>query len=103
MLHAQQVADAARAVLGHGPEWAVNQQFGTKGARPHTAFGFAHVSVARADVHHAADAPTVFGRKGPRVDICVGQCIGVKHTEKSDAVKGVVNQHAVEQHLVLDG
>ena len=103
VLHAQQVADAARAVFGHGPEWTVNQQFGTKGARPHTAFGFAHVSVARADVHHAADAPTIFGGKGPRVDVRVGQRVGVKHTEKSDAVKGVVNQHAVEQHLVLDG
>ena len=103
VLDAQQVADAACAVLRHALERSVDEQLGAEGARPHLAFRLAHVAVAGADVHHRADASTVFGREGACVDVGVGQGVRVEHTEQPNAVEGVVDQHAVEQDLVLDG
>ena len=103
VLDAQQVADAACAVLRHALQRAVDEQLGTEGARPHLAFCLAHVAVACADVHHRADASSVLGREGARVDVGVGQGVRVEDAEQPDAVEGVVDQHAVEQDLVLDG
>ena len=103
VLDAQQVADAACAVLGHALQRPVHEQLGAEGTRPHLAFCLAHVAVAGADVHHRADASAVFGRESTSVDVGVRQGVRVEDAEQPDAVEGVVDQHAVEQDLVLDG
>ena len=78
-------------------------QFGAERTRPYAALGFHLIAIARLDVHHRRNAPTEFRAETTGVDVGIGNDIRIKHTEQADAVEGIVHDHAVEQHFVLDG
>ena len=61
VLDAQQVADAARTVLRHLAKRSVHEQLGPKRTGTHAALGLAHVAIACANVHDAANPSAVFG------------------------------------------
>ena len=95
VLDAQEITDPAGAVLGHGTERTVDQQLRAKGTGPHFSFCLAHVPIARPDVHDRTDAASVFGRECACVNIRIGQGVGIKDAEQANAVKCVVDEHAV--------
>ena len=103
VLQTQQVTDAPRVVFRHGAQGTIQKNFGSKRTGSHLTFHFPHVAILGSDVHDGTDAPAVFGRKRPRVHIGVRKGIGVEHAEQTNAMEGVVDQHAVQKDLVLDG
>src|SRR5690606_7843213 len=74
-----------------------------EGAGRHLAAEAGLVAVARGDVHHGAHPATVLGVEARGVDVGVADDVVVEHAEQTDAVKGVVQHHAVHHHLVHDG
>ena len=73
------------------------------GLAPTRPFRFHLIAVARLDVHHRRNAPTEFRAETTGVDVGICNHIRIEHTEQADAMEGIVNNHAVEQHFVLDG
>ena len=82
---------------------AFQHHLGTEYAGSDFARDTLFVTVAGRNVHDRRDTAAVFGSKTARVDVGVADDVGVEHREEADGVEGIVDHHAVEQHLVLDG
>ena len=61
------------------------------------------VTITGGDVHDGGDTAAIFGTETTGVDIGIADDIGIEHREQTDGVERIVDHHAIEQHLVLDG
>ena len=61
------------------------------------------VAIAGGDVHDGRNAAAVFGTETARVHIGVTDDVGIEHREQADGMERIVDHHAVQKHLVLDG
>ena len=85
------------------PKRTFDQELAAEWACPDATGEASEAAVPGGDVHDGADPPTVAATEASGVDVGVGDDVRVEHAEQANAVEGIVDDHAVQQDLVLDG
>ena len=80
-----------------------DQELAAERAGPDAAAQPGEAAVPGRDVHDRADPPAIPSAEATGVDVRVGNDVRVEDAEEADAVEGIVDDHAVQQDLVLDG
>ena len=62
----------------------------------------ARASVPRRNVHDGTDPAAITAAESSGVDVGIGNDVRIEHTKQSNAVECIVDDHPVQEHLVLD-